>query len=178
MSTNPPPPPDRPTERLQPQPPPRQPPPAYEERVVAPATDLNVVLVRLEDAIDSMRTGLMIVGVIAVAALGVAIYGLVKEDDSGGGSRSGLASDSRVSKLDDRVDRLSRQVQGLRSGGDAGGGDTAELQDRIEALERTAKTLADRPSTDPQQAIDELSGRLDDLANDVEELKSAQQPAP
>jgi hypothetical protein len=171
MSTTPPP--DRPTERLQP----TAPPPAYEGRGVAPAVDPNVILLRLEDAIGSLRTGLTIVGVIAIAALAVAAYALVKADDSSsGGSRSGLATDSRVSQLEDRVDRLSRQVQTLRSGGGGGSGDTAALDDRIAALERTVKTLASRPSTDPTPAIDELSGRLDGLSRDVEQLKQTQTP--
>ena len=171
MSTNPPPP-DRPTERLQPSPPPRQ---VHEERVAPAGVDLDAVVLRLEDAIGSLRTGLMIVGVLAVAALGVAIYSLV-QDDEGGGSRDGLATDSRVSELDDRVDRISRQVQDLRSGdGERDGGDGVE--DRVSALENTVKELADRPVADPQQAIDELSGRIDDIAQDVEELQSAQ-PSP
>lgn len=165
MSTNPPPP-DRPTEQLRPTAPP--PPPVYEERVVAPAVDPNVVLLRVEDAIGSLRTGLMVVGVIAVAALGVAIYALMKEDDSGGGSRSGLASDSRVSQLDDRIDRISRQVQGLRSGG---GASSDAVEDRVAALEKTVETLAERPAADPQQAIDQLSDRIDDIAQDVEALQ-------
>lgn len=170
MSTNPPPP-DRPTERLRPSPPP---PPVYEERVATAGVDADAILLRLEDAIGSLRTGLMIVGVLAVAALGVAIYSLVQDDDEGGGSRSGLATDSRVSDLEDRVDRISRQVQGLRSGDNAGG-DVPE--ERVAALEETVKDLAERPSADPQEAIDELSTRIDDIAQDVEQLKSAQ-PAP
>ena len=162
MSTTPPP--DRPTERLQP-----TPPPVYEQRGAAPAAD----------AIGPLRTGLTIVGVIAVAALAVAVYALVQANDSSSGSRSGLATDSRVSQLDDRVDRLSRQVQELRSGGggSSGGGDSAALDDRIAALERTVKTLASRPATDPTQAIEELSGRLDAVSRDVEELKQTP-PAP
>jgi prefoldin subunit 5 len=174
MSTTPPPPPDRPTVRLQPTAPP-PPPPVYEERVVAPAADPNAILLRLEDAINSLRTGLMIVGVIAVAALGVAIYSLMKDDDTDGGSRSGLASDERVSRLDDRVDRISRQVQGLRSGG---GTSTDAVEERVAAVEKTVKTLAERPSTDPQQAIDELSNRIDDVAQDVEALKQQSQTTP
>lgn len=166
MSTTPPPP-DRPTERLQPSP------PVYEERVVAPAADPNAILLRLENAIGSLRTGLMIVGVIAVAALGVAIYALLQTDEEGGGSRSGLATDDRVSQLDDRVDRISRQVQGLRSGDSAGG---EAQEERIAALERTVRTLADRPAADPQEAIDELSGRIDDIARDVAALEQAQPP--
>ena len=174
MSTTPPPPPDRPTERLQPTAPP-PPPPVYEERVVAPAADPNAILLRLEDAINSLRTGLMIVGVIAVAALGVAIYSLMKDDDGDNGSRRGLATDERVSRLDDRVDRISRQVQGLRSGGSRS---SDAVETRVGALERTVKTLAERPSTDPQQAIDELSNRIDDVAQDVEALKQQSQATP
>ena len=171
MSTNPPPP-DRPTERLRPSPPQQQ--PVYEERVATAGVDVNAILLRLEDAIGSLRTGLMIVGVIAVAALGVSIYSLMQDDDDGGGSRSGLATDSRVSDLEDRVDRISRQVQDLRSGDNAGGD---EQEERVAALEETVKDLAERPSADPQEAIDELSSRIDDIAQDVEQLRS-EQPAP
>jgi hypothetical protein len=167
MSTTPP---DRPGGRLRP-----SPPPAYDERPAPPRGDPNLVLVRLEEAVGSLRTGLMVVGVIAVAALGVAIYALVKAgDEGGGGSRSGLASDERVSQLDERIDRLSGQIQDARSGSQASGDD---VEDRVAALERTVKTLADRPSTDPQQAIDELSDRIDDVAKDIDALKQAQ-PAP
>jgi hypothetical protein len=153
-------------------------PSGYEQRGAAPAADPNVILLRLENAIGSLRTGITIVGVIAVAALAVAIYALVQANDSSsGGSRSGLASDSRVSHLEDRVDRLSRQVQELR-GGSGSGGDSAALDSRISALERTVKTLASRPSTDPTQAIDELSGRLDSVARDVEQLKQTPPTTP
>lgn len=146
-----------------------------EERYAAPAADPNAILLRLEDAVSSLRTGLMIVGVIAVAALGVAIYALMKGDDGGAGSGN-AASDSRVSQLDDRVDRLSRQVQDVRSDV-RDGGDTAELGDRVEALEKTVKELADRPAPgDATQAVQELSDRIDDVTADVEELKSAQAP--
>ena len=54
-------------------------------------------------------------------------------------SRTGLASDERVSQLENRIDRISRQVQDLRS--DAGSSDTAEIGDRIEALERRVESL-------------------------------------
>jgi hypothetical protein len=165
-------PPDRPTERLQPQPP-RQ--PYVEERVAGPGVDVHAVLLRLEDSIQSLRTGLMIVGVIAVAALGVAIYALMNDDGGTSASSANAASDSRVSEIDDRVDRISRQVQDLRAGG--GDDDTAALGDRIEALETTVKELADRPAPgDATQAVQELSDRIDDVAADVEELKSAQTP--
>ena len=175
-------PPDRPTERLQPQPPPPPPRPPvveerYEERYVAPGADPNAILLRLEDAVNSLRTGLMIVGVIAVAALGVAVYALMKDDDDGGATRGNAASDTRVSRLDDRVDRLSRQVQAARAEA-RGNDDAAKLGDRVEALEGTVKQLADRPApADASQAVRDLADRIDDVAADVEQLKAAQ-PAP
>lgn len=165
MST--PPPPDRPTQPL----PPARHVPLVDERVVAPAVDLNVVLLRLEDAVVSLRNWILVVGVIALAALGVALYALLR-DDSGtrGSSRRGLASSERVSRLDGRVDRLSRQVQGVR----AGGRGDAVLADRVDGLERRIKTLADQPSGgDSTQAIEQLSSRVDALARDVDALKKS-----
>lgn len=167
-------PPDRPTEPLRPAPAPVPRQPVAYEPAPPPAIDVTAVLVRLEDAITSVRTGLMIVGVIAVAALGVAIYALMKDDDTGSGG--GGASSSRVATLEDRVDRLSRQVQATRASAN-NSGDTSALADRVDALERTVKTLAARPQPgDATAAVKELSGRIDDLATDVEQLKTAQTP--
>lgn len=165
-----PPPPDRPTQPLRPSPP--EPAPVVQERYAAAGPDPNLVLARLEDAIASLRTWLAIVGLISVAALGVAVYAIVREDEGDDGSRRGLASDQRVSRLDDRVDRLSRQLKSVR----ASEGDSDALGDRVDALERSVKTLADRPATDPTKAIEELSGRIDDLSRDVEQLKQAPTP--
>ncbi len=186
MSTTPPPP-DRPTEplrRARPAPgaPERSVQPApllAEERVVAPVVDPNVILLRLEDAIDALRTWLVVVGVVAVAALAVAVYALVSDDTSstGGGSGAGLASDERVSQIETRVDRLSRQVQDLRTDGSSGGGDSSALAGRVGDLENTVKGLSPGSGSSAaggtQQAIDELSKRIDDLAGDIEQLKQS-----
>lgn len=162
MSTTPPPE-DRPTEPLRPG--------HSAPAVAAPAVDPNVILLRLEDTIGSLRTGLMVVGVIAVAALGVAIYALLSEQR--GDTRDG----SRTAQLEDRVDRLSRQIQNQPAAVAGGGSDTAALDQRVDALERTVKTLASRPATDATKAVEELAGRIDALSRDVEQLKQAQ-PTP
>ena len=182
MST--PPPPDRPTEPLGR---PRAAPvveervvaaaPLVEERVLAPVVDPSVILLRLEDAVDNLRTWLLFVGVLALAALGVALYAVLDDDTSraGGGSTTGLASDERVSQIENRVDRLSRQLQDVRT--DTGGGDDAALANRVDALETAIKAQpGSGAASGTQDAIDELSGRIDDLASDVEALK--QSPAP
>jgi hypothetical protein len=149
-----------------------------EERIVAPVVDPNVILLRLEDAIDGLRTWLLVIGIVAVAALAVALYAVISDDDTTSdratGSRTGLASDDRVSQIETRVNRLSRQVQDLRT--DAGStGDTSALANRIDQLERAVKSQSGQAATGgTQDAIDELSGRIDDLAEDVEALKTAQ----
>jgi outer membrane murein-binding lipoprotein Lpp len=152
--------------------PPLGPAPVVRERVTTPVVDPNVILLRLEDSIDALRTWLAVVGLVAVAALAVALYAVLDDDTSSTAASSrGQASDERVTRVETRVDRLSRQVQDLRSGG--GADDTAALANRIDALEKTVKSQSSQPAAGgTQPAIDELSGRIDDLASDVEELKN------
>jgi outer membrane murein-binding lipoprotein Lpp len=185
-------PPDRPTEQLRPM----APTPVIEQRVVAPALDPNAVLLRLEDAMTSLRGWLVVVGLIAVAGLGVGIYALT--NGSGSGSRDGLANDARVDRisrqlqalraerssggsdttaLGDRIDRLSRQVQTLRAAGSGSGGDTAALGGRVDTLESTVKTLSSRSSSGASAAaVKQLSDRVDAISRDVDQLKQGQTP--
>jgi outer membrane murein-binding lipoprotein Lpp len=150
--------------------------PVVEERVVAPVVDPNVILLRLEDAVDGLRTWLFVIGLVAVVALGVALYAVIDDDTStrgAGSSATGLASDERVTQIENRVDRLSRQLQDLRvDRGTAGG--TSALAGRVDQLERTVRSLPSQPSAGgTQDAIDTLSNRIDTLAQDVEQLKQA-----
>jgi polyhydroxyalkanoate synthesis regulator phasin len=166
MSTTPPP--DRPTERLQPTPPP----PQY-ERAVEPraplAADATVLFTRLEDAISSLRTWLVLVAVLAVAALGLGLYAVLRNDN---GTTRGTAS---VARLNDRVDRLSRQVRQLRSASSG----TSALSRRVDALSRQIAALRSQGAngsspTDPAQAIQDLNKRVDDLSRQVQQLGQAQ----
>jgi hypothetical protein len=134
-----------------------------------PPPDPNSVLLRHEDGLASLRTWLMIVGVLAVAALGVAAYALLTADD-GSSTTAGLATQASVSQLSERVDDLATQQKA--SGSAAGAG--ATLGNRVAALERTVKALAARPTPgDATQAVKELSSRIDDVTKDVEQLKQA-----
>ncbi len=167
MSTSPPPP-DRPTQRLQPSPPPVE----YEQRVVehgvaAPATDWSAMFARLEDAISSLRTGLIVVGLLSALALGVALYSLLRDDDR---DTRRAASSERVARLDDRVDRLSRQVQALRADQEG----TDALAERVDRLSRSVSSLRSQAAgggADTTQAIEQLGERVDDLSRQVQELR-------
>jgi polyhydroxyalkanoate synthesis regulator phasin len=169
MSTTPPP--DRPTERLQPTPPP----PQY-ERAVEPrapmAADATLLITRLEDAISSLRTWLVLVAVLAVAAVGLGLYAVLRNDN---GTTRGSASADRVARLNDRVDRLSRQVRQLRSASSG----TSALSRRVDALSRQIAALRSQGAngsspTDPTQAIQDLNKRVDDLSRQVQQLGQAQ----
>lgn len=177
MST--PPPPDKPTEPLRRAPVVEErvvaPAPVVQERIATPAVDPNVILLRLEDAVDNLRTWLLVVGLVAAAALAVALYAVLDDDTSRTGTRSttGLASDERVSQIENRVDRLSRQLQDLRAGGGSTD-DTAALANRVDALENAARSQSGSgAASGTQDAIDALSSRIDDLASDVQALKQA-----
>lgn len=164
-------PPEPPTRRIDPVAPP---PPVY-ERVVepgVPVVDPNVMYVRLEDAISSLRTALVFVGVIAVIAAGIAVYALTKSDDSS--SRGSGTSSARISQLDGRVDRLSRQVQQARS---AARGITV-LSQRVDSLSRQVATVRGQSAKttaapDPTQAIQALNKRLSALEQTVQSLSSS-----
>ncbi|HUR86698.1 MAG TPA: hypothetical protein VMY78_15250 [Solirubrobacteraceae bacterium] len=177
MSTTPPP--EPPTRRLDPTPPPVEAAAPYYERVVEqPVADPSLLVVRLEDAIQSLRTALAFVGVLAVLALGLALYALLADDNNDSGSTRGAASDDRVSNLDDRVDRLSRQVQSARAAA-RDDGDTTAISDRVDALSRQVQTLRSQAGSataapDATQAIGQLDQRIDDLTKRVDDLAQNQ----
>lgn len=176
-------PPDRPTRPLTPRP------PASRERIAgAPVADAALID-WLHDSVRSLRTALALVGLLAVTALGVAIYALLAADDSGAGGSTG--NSGRIGELDDRVDRLSRQLQDVRAKG-SGGADADEVKALKERLDDTAsasdlKSLGDTvtqlssggatgTAKDPSAEVAELGQRLDELAKDVQKLQSAPPP--
>jgi cell division protein FtsB len=177
MSTTPPP--EPPTRRLDPTAPPPPPAVAY-ERVAAPgvpvAADPSLLYVRLEDSISSLRTALIFVGILAVLATGLAVYALTRDD---GTSRTGGASSAQIARINDRVDRLSRQVQSLRAGGTS----SSALASRVDSLSRSVSALRSQlrstpAAPDATQAIADLSKRIDTLEQRVQDLSQTQTTTP
>ena len=171
---------DRPTEPLRP----RQ--PVAAEPVVA--RDVAAVdpawMARIEDQIRSLKSMMALIGVIALAALGLALYELLRDDDDG--DRTG-ASRERVAQIDERVDRLegkaggapeesdvNRVQEGLE--GKAEKSDVEDLGSQIEELRAAVEAGGSDDST--AQDLATLSEQVDQLAAEVEELRreSEQQP--
>jgi phage shock protein A len=159
------PPDEPPTRRIPPTPPPGAP---REREVVteAPAEPRT----GLPEELRSLKRALVLVGVIAIAALGVALWALLESQDDSGDGRSG-ASSERVSQLEDRVDELESDVEDAAS-------DEAvsrlrdqqeELSTRVDELsEQSSGSDAEESVGQLEQQVEELGQRVDDLQQQVE----------
>jgi cell division protein FtsB len=151
--------------------------PVYEREVAAPVEDPYRTEILL-DRLRSLRTALAIVGVIAIAALAVAVYTVLtmeEESDAGGG-----ASRQQVANLDDRVDALEAEV--------ATKDDVNRIVDDVQALsvrvDRVAKQAQSAASA--RSSIDQLNENvqtltqsvtdLDERVRDLEDQAQQQQP--
>jgi polyhydroxyalkanoate synthesis regulator phasin len=187
MSTAPPPP-DEPTEPLPPADAPRVRERLVDERVISAADPLPIV--HFEDALRSLRTAVVLLGLLSVAALGVAVYALIKGQEADRAS----AGSNRVSRLNDRVDRLSSDLQRTRqsASGTADATDVNRLQTRlgdkadaadVGKLQRTVAKLQTQvtefqSNNDTTAALDQVDQRLDDLSRQVRALQDNAQTSP
>lgn len=138
---------------------------------------------RVEDQIRNLKQLCAALGVLALLAAGLAVWALVADDEGEG--EGGTVSQSRVARLDDRVDDLEKQV---RDSSDES--QTQELQKDLDAkadkedldtlqseVQDLRQAVDDADSGDgAQQAVDQLGQRVDQLEQDVEELQNQQQP--
>ncbi|WP_354700789.1 hypothetical protein [Paraconexibacter sp. AEG42_29] len=138
----------------------------------------------LAATVRTLRATLIGVALVTVAALLLGFYALSQAGDDDG---SGGSSSASSSQLDDRVDRLSRQVQKLRSGSSSGSADTADLdalkeqvdgaakasdlQSLREAVDKLGEQAPDGGDGDAGADVSALSTRVDELANAVEQLQ-------
>jgi polyhydroxyalkanoate synthesis regulator phasin len=122
------------------------------------------------------------VGVIAIAALAVAVYTVLtmeEESDAGGG-----ASRQQVADLDDRVDALEAEVEAAATKDDVNQltGDVQALSDRVDQVAQQARAAAtsDNSGTDEQAraSIDQLNQSLTDLDARLRELENQAQQQP
>ena len=155
--------PEPPTRRIPPQQP-QGPPPGGQIRETEYATaDPGFALQELTDRVRSLQTALALVGVLAAAALGVALWTLLSEDD--GGDASG-ASSEQVAELEDRVERVEERV-----GDRATEGQLSEVQEDVEQLsQQVEEAAAEGGGDDAQQAVEDLSEDVQALSDRVDDL--------
>jgi peptidoglycan hydrolase CwlO-like protein len=109
----------------------------------------------MRDRLRSISTAVALLAVLAVAALGVAIWALLSKQDNGG-TRG--ASVSRVSTLENRVDTLATKV------------DNAATKNDLQQLNRREGELAGKVDALDKQAT-QTTADLDTVKQDVATLK-------
>jgi hypothetical protein len=165
-----PPDPDEPTRRLPPTHRPDVPPPReYEHEVAVTAGDDYVWREEILDRLNSLRTAVVLVGVLAVAALGVALWALLTQEEESDARRG--ASVQQVRDLEDRVDELERDIERAPSR-DA----QSQLSESVESLDERVAAVEDRveqAGTDggaSEQAVEDLQGDVQQVGDAVEQL--------
>jgi hypothetical protein len=119
------------------------------------------------DRISSLRTGLILVGLLAALALGTGLYALLSDDDDEAESGPRGASATRVSKLESRLDSLEGKL-GSKASTSAVAKvrqDQDALEERVAKVSGAATSGADEEQVSAlQDEVQALEQRLDDLA--------------
>jgi outer membrane murein-binding lipoprotein Lpp len=171
-SVSPPPDPDEPTRRLPPTHPPDAPlPPRYEREVAVTAGDDLVWREEVLDRLDSLRTAVVLLGLVAVAALGVALWALLTQEEEGDARRG--ASVEQVRDLEERVDELEQDVEQASPREEV-----SQLSDSVESLDERIGALEDRVERQAdggasEQAVEDLQGDVQEVGDAVEQLGDA-----
>ena len=152
--------PDEPTRRL----PPTEPAQPIAEREVVTSRELEPAwLQEVLDRLRSLRTAVGLLGVVAVAALGVALWALLTQEEESDARRG--ASSERVRDLENRVDDLESRLT------DAASGDSVDrLRDAQGRLEERVQAVEDRVGGPSAGAVEDLQGDVGQLGDAVEQI--------
>ena len=144
---------DEPTRRL----PPTAPAEPLREREVVAAEPDPVWVQEILGRLRSLRTWVALVGVLALAALGVWLWALLTQEEEGD-ARQG-ASQERVQQLEERVDELESETEDAAS------------QNAVDELRDQQQDLEERMRAVENQAAD--GGAVEDVQADVRQLSDA-----
>jgi methyl-accepting chemotaxis protein len=140
-------------------------PPAHEREVVATARDDYVWREEVIDRLNSLRAAVVLLGIVAVAALGVALWALLTQEEEGDARRG--ASVGEVRDLRDRVAQLEEELDRAPSR-DA----VSQLSDSVDSIDDRVGTLED--SVDAQgstaQAIEDVQADVQQLGDAIDQL--------
>jgi uncharacterized protein HemX len=120
----------------------------------------------VDDRLRSLTRALAVVALLAVAALGIALWALLAEDDDGRArARAVRALEDRVERLEAEVDRApSRVVVSVRD-------EQRSLDERLDELEQYTSEATDGL----RQDVRELEGRVDELRQQLERPTAPEQ---
>jgi uncharacterized protein YceH (UPF0502 family) len=160
-------------------PPPTQPLRAREPHAregAAPEAADAVWVARLEGQVRSLKGIVALLGVLALAAIGVAVWALLSAEYDG----ASAAGAGRVARLDDRVDQLENEVDDVAKATDtgdftqqlAGKADQADLQAVSDQVDELAAAVDASGSDDVAAQLAELQARVDALAQQLEALSA------
>jgi TolA-binding protein len=136
-----------------------------------PPAENGYWLEELRDQLRSLKTAVVLLGILTVVTLGIAAWALLaKQDDSTASTPQG-ASPARVTRLEDRVSELEGRVRDAPSKSDLADlkAQQKSLDGRLDALEKASKNAVS------QQSVDQLQQDVKDLQKRVDTLE--QQPA-
>jgi len=138
------------------------------------------------ERLDSLKTWLALVTVLALLALAGAAYALLADDDDDTTRTRSGASTASVSSLEERVDDLESRLddRATKSSVSDVASDQKATDDRLEALEKAAKDAPDPAATPEggqdtqaiQQSVDDLTTVVEELSKRVDEIEQSQAP--
>jgi ubiquinone biosynthesis protein UbiJ len=137
----------------------------YEREVVAPPPEDYVWREEVIDRLNSLRTAVVLIGILAVAALGVALYALLTQEEEGDARRG--ASAAEVNNLRDRVEQLEEDLGRVPTRGVVN-----QLSRSVDSVDERVTKLEDSVSSQASsaQAVESLQGDVQQLSDTVDQL--------
>ena len=127
-----------------------------DQRFARPGADELAWRELIHDELRSLRNGLIVVGVLVVAALGIGVWGLLSAQAARDGRSA--ASVTRVRSQERRIDRLEARLERAPSAADV-----ANLRGRLDAVESDVRG-AQQSTNALEVQVRQLEQRVDDLA--------------
>jgi chromosome segregation ATPase len=121
--------------------------------------------------LEGLRTALTIVGLIALIAVGLAVWALIRSDHNRRATNGAPANAAAMVALTSRVDRLEASVRSLSSSKATRPGNTGSLGARVAALQQGEQRLTSQLShaANPAQ-VSQLAGKEAALSGKVSQL--------
>jgi DNA repair exonuclease SbcCD ATPase subunit len=127
---------------------------SYERPVEPPDRDASW-RAQVRDRLRSLTRALAVVAVLTVAALGIALWALIADEDDDGRGRAGA-----IRALEDRVDELEAEVERAPSRVEVSIRDEQRsLDERFDELEENTSDALE----DVRQDLEQLQQRVDEL---------------